>query len=47
MSYKEVSDSLDISVKAVEKEMMKALRLLREALNDYLPVLLVLPSLLG
>jgi RNA polymerase sigma-70 factor (ECF subfamily) len=47
MSYKEVSDSLDISVKAVEKEMMKALRLLREALKDYLPVLLVLSSLLG
>jgi RNA polymerase sigma-70 factor (family 1) len=47
MSYKEVSESLDISVKAVEKEMMKALRLLREALKDYLPVILILPTLFG
>ncbi len=41
MSYKEVSESLDISLKAVEKEMMKALKLLREALKDYLPLLLL------
>ena len=41
MSYKEVSESLDISLKAVEKEMMKALKLLREALRDYLPLLLL------
>ena len=37
MSYKEVAEALNISTKAVEKEMMKALRLLREALKDYLP----------
>jgi RNA polymerase sigma-70 factor, ECF subfamily len=42
MSYREVSRHLDISEKAVEKEMMKALRLLREALKDYLVVLLFL-----
>jgi RNA polymerase sigma-70 factor (ECF subfamily) len=36
MSYKEVAEAVDISMKAVEKEMMKALRLLREALKDYL-----------
>ena len=36
MSYKEVADSVGISMKTVEKEMMKALRLLREALKDYL-----------
>ena len=41
MSYKEVSESLNISIKAVEKEMMKALKLLREALKDYLPLLLI------
>ena len=39
MSYKEVAEVLDISIKAVEKEMMKALKLLREALRDYLPVI--------
>jgi RNA polymerase sigma-70 factor, ECF subfamily len=42
MSYKEVSGQLDISEKAVEKEMMKALKLLREALKDYLVVLIFL-----
>lgn len=36
MTYKEVADSLDISTKAVEKEMMKALRMLRDSLRDYL-----------
>lgn len=41
MSYKEVGESLDISVKAVEKEMMKALRLLRGLLKDFLPVFLM------
>jgi RNA polymerase sigma-70 factor, ECF subfamily len=39
MSYKEVAEALDISIKAVEKEMMKALRLLRESLKDYLNLL--------
>ena len=37
MTYQEASEALDISNKAVEKEMMKALRLLREALHEYLP----------
>ncbi len=37
MSYKDVAAGLNISEKAVEKEMMKALRLLRVALKDYLP----------
>jgi RNA polymerase sigma-70 factor (ECF subfamily) len=41
MSYKEVAETLHISTKAVEKEMMKALRLLRQALKDYLPILLL------
>lgn len=36
MSYSEVAASLDISEKAVEKEMMKALKLLRTSLRDYL-----------
>lgn len=41
MSYKDVAESLSISLKAVEKEMMKALKLLREALKDYLPILIL------
>lgn len=36
MSYKEAAEAVGISMKAVEKEMMKALKLLREALKDYL-----------
>jgi RNA polymerase sigma-70 factor, ECF subfamily len=42
MSYREVSAALEISEKAVEKEMMKALKLLRIQLRDYLPVMLFL-----
>ena len=42
MSYREVAQHLDISEKAVEKEMMKALRMLRDMLKDYLTVLLFL-----
>lgn len=41
MSYREVADSLDISEKAVEKEMMKALKLLRVSLRDYLFLLIL------
>ena len=41
MSYKEVAESLNISLKAVEKEMMKALKLLREMLKDLLPLLVL------
>jgi RNA polymerase sigma-70 factor, ECF subfamily len=36
MSYKEVADELQISTKAVEKEMMRALRMLREALKNFM-----------
>jgi RNA polymerase sigma-70 factor (ECF subfamily) len=41
MSYGEVSESLNISNKAVEKEMMKALRLLRGQLRHFLTVSLI------
>jgi RNA polymerase sigma-70 factor (ECF subfamily) len=44
MSYKEVAESLNISLKAVEKEMMKALKLLRQMLKNFLPVVLVMAS---
>lgn len=46
MSYKEVSATLNISLKAVEKEMIKALKILREALQEYLPSAII-PLLAG
>lgn len=36
MSYAQIAHTLDISVKAVEKHMGKALKLLREQLKDYI-----------
>ncbi|MEZ4985061.1 MAG: RNA polymerase sigma-70 factor [Saprospiraceae bacterium] len=39
-SYQEIADSLDISIKTVENQMGKALKLLREKLGDYLTTLL-------
>jgi RNA polymerase sigma-70 factor (ECF subfamily) len=49
MSYDQVSESLQISNKAVEKEMMKALRLLRTQLRHFLTVSAVstLATILG
>lgn len=37
LSYKEIAQRLDLSPKTVEVQMGKALRLLRQALKDYLP----------
>lgn len=37
MSYREIAEELDISIKTVENQISKALRLLRSALGDYLP----------
>jgi RNA polymerase sigma-70 factor (ECF subfamily) len=42
LSYKEIADRLEISVKAVEKHMGIALQRLRESLKDYLVGLLLL-----
>lgn len=36
LSYKEIAEKLDISIKTVENQMGKALRLLREQLHEYL-----------
>jgi RNA polymerase sigma-70 factor, ECF subfamily len=41
MTYNEVSTALGISSKAVEKEMMKALKLMREMLKNYLPAIFI------
>lgn len=45
MKYSEIAAHLDISVKTVENHMGKALRILREQLKDYLPLLIVMLNL--
>jgi len=39
LKYQEIADELKISIKTVENQMGKALRILRVALADYLPLL--------
>jgi RNA polymerase sigma-70 factor (ECF subfamily) len=42
LKYSEIAEQLDISVKTVENQMGKALKIMREQLKDYLPILLIL-----
>lgn len=42
MKYAEIATHLGISVKTVENHMGKALRIMREQLKDYLPMIIVL-----
>lgn len=42
LKYAEIAEHLNISVKTVENHMGKALKLMREALKDYLPLIIVL-----
>lgn len=42
LKYSEIADQLNISIKTVENHMGKALKIMREQLKDYLPLLLVL-----
>ena len=42
MKYAQIAEHLDISIKTVESQMSKALRLLREHLQDYLVLLIIL-----
>jgi len=42
LKYRMIADQLGISVKTVENQMGKALRVLRSKLSDYLPVLFLL-----
>ena len=40
LTYGEIAEQLNLSVKTVDNHMVKALRILREKLKDYLPLLL-------
>lgn len=42
LKYRMIADQLGISIKTVEGQMGKALRILRQKLADYLPILLIL-----
>lgn len=42
LKYAEIAEQLEISVKTVENHMGKALKIMREQLKDYLPLLIVL-----
>ncbi|HLX91596.1 MAG TPA: RNA polymerase sigma-70 factor [Puia sp.] len=44
LKYREIAEALHISEKTVENQMSKALRLLRDALQEYLPILIFLIS---
>lgn len=42
MSYQEIADALNVTVKAVEKQMSKALQILREALKMYVNYMIIM-----
>lgn len=42
LKYAEIADQLNISVKTVENHMGKALKIMREELKDYLPLIIVM-----
>jgi RNA polymerase sigma-70 factor, ECF subfamily len=44
LKYSEIAEQLHLSVKTVENHMGKALRIMREQLKDYLPLLLTVVS---
>jgi RNA polymerase sigma-70 factor, ECF subfamily len=41
LRYQEIADQLGLSVKTVENQMGKALKIVREELKDYLPLLIL------
>lgn len=47
LKYREIAEKLQISEKAVEARMTKALKFLRKELKDYLPVFYMISYLLG
>lgn len=41
LSYKEIAEQMNISPKTVENQVGKALKIMRDELKDYLPLLLI------
>ena len=41
LRYQEIADQLGLSIKTIENQMGKALRIIREELKDYLPLLIL------
>jgi RNA polymerase sigma-70 factor (family 1) len=41
LTYSEIAEQLDISVKTVDKHICKALKIMRERLKDYMPILIL------
>ena len=44
LKYQEIADELGLSVKTVENQMGKALKIMKEHLKDYLPIVLLIIS---
>ncbi len=44
LKYQEIADQLGLSIKTVENQMGKALKVMREQLKDYLPLLVMILS---
>lgn len=44
LKYQEIADRLSLSVKTIENQMGKALKIMREQLKDYLPLLVMILS---
>jgi RNA polymerase sigma-70 factor (ECF subfamily) len=42
LKYQEIAEQLGISIKTVENQMGKALKIMREQLKDYLPILILI-----
>ncbi len=47
LKYAEIAEKLNISVKTVENQISKALKIMRAELKDYLPALIILQMLLN
>ncbi|MCY1303362.1 hypothetical protein D9M70_530640 [compost metagenome] len=45
LSYKEIAAKLGLSIKTVENQVAKALKILRTELKDYLPMLAVMVTI--
>jgi RNA polymerase sigma-70 factor (ECF subfamily) len=44
LKYQEIANQLNLSIKTVENQMGKALKIMRAELKDYLPIILLILS---